>query len=75
MGCCDDPANFRHIPNLERDLDSGAFLEDWYQCESCGNRIGAYDYEQLSIWTEARIAAEESDLIIAEWRRHQKEAA
>ena len=48
--CCDDPANFRCISNLNRCPDTGYFEGNFYECQTCGSRIGEQDYALIVMW-------------------------
>lgn len=48
--CCDNPALYKLHKCLERDLDTGAFTEDWYECGGCGSRIGSEDFAMICSW-------------------------
>jgi len=50
--CCDNPAMFTLHPCLDRDPDTGAFVEDFYECNVCGSRIGSEDFGMIASWAE-----------------------
>jgi hypothetical protein len=50
--CCDNPANFKCEPSLDRDPDTGYFEGSYYRCAQCRNLICEEDYAAICMWAQ-----------------------
>jgi hypothetical protein len=53
--CCDVPENFVCHPSIERDLHTGYFEGDYFECQECGSRICEEDFQSLCSWVEGKL--------------------